>query len=78
MRIFPTAGWKFAIIRGRQFKTLCSTHRFGYRWNVGSCIGKTHYEVKNVPMGASSFVVLLGILQPHREHGGGLCPLSLP
>ena len=51
----PTARRGFAIIRGRQFKTLRSTHRFGYRWNVGVQTVRAETERRMRPMGASSF-----------------------
>lgn len=50
-----TKGGSFAIIRIRQFKTLRSTHRFGYRWNVGSSNGKSHDGAENAPLGRIFF-----------------------
>ena len=66
-----TKGGSFAIIRIRQFKTLRSTHRFGYRWNVGSSNGKSHDGAGNAPLGRIFFPWFLpGILQPHRTAAG--------
>ena len=71
----PTKGESFAIIRIRQFKTLRSTHRFGYRWNVGSSNGKSHDGARNAPIqGASSSVVLTGHPTASPEPRQGIAP----
>ena len=54
-RMTLTKGGSFAIIRIRQFKTLRSAHRFGYRWNVGSSNGKSHDGAENAPFGRIFF-----------------------
>jgi hypothetical protein len=68
----------FAKICSRQFKTLRSKHRFGYRWNVGNSNGKSYYAARSALLGASSSVVLTGHPTASPESRHEVRPFSLP
>ena len=77
-RFPPTSGWKFDILYYKQFKTLRSTHRLaiGETWKF-YC--ESHYGVEDAPVGRFFFRGFSqGFPGPHRKHGRGLRPLSLP